>query len=90
MFIVNNVYYSITDNFFDFIMLELASEGSAYFTDAIKNANPLIWIISLIVIIIFIFALKFNKKQKQNNYKKLGIVSLKKVPIDFYRHLFLY
>jgi len=59
MFIVNNVYYSITGNFFDFVMLGLASEGSAYFTDAIKNANPIIWIASLIILISFIFALKF-------------------------------
>jgi len=74
MFIVNNVYYSITGNFFDFVMLGLASEGSAYFTDAIKNANPIIWIASLIILISFIFALKFNKKVKENNFKKLGLI----------------
>ena len=74
MFIVNNVYYSITGNFFDFVMLGLASEGSEYFTDALKNANPLIWIFAIIVLIIFIYALKNNKKSKKNNFKRLGLV----------------
>lgn len=74
VFIVNNVYYSITDNFFDFILLELAGEGSEYFGDAIKNANPLIWIFAIIILAIFIIALKLNKKQRKNNFKKLGIV----------------
>jgi len=74
MFIVNNVYYSITGNFFDFILLGLASEGSTYFMDAIKNANPLIWIFSILVLINFIFALKLNKETKINDFKKLGLV----------------
>lgn len=83
MFIVNNVYYSITDNFFDFILLELAGEGSEYFTDAIKNANPLIWVFACFILIIFIIALKLNKQQKENNFKKLGIVLVSFVILHF-------
>lgn len=74
IFIVNNIYYSMTGNFFDFILLGLANEGSSYFIDAIKNANSLIWILSLIVLINYIFALKLNKSVKTNNFKKLGLV----------------
>ena len=55
-------------------MLGLASEGSAYFTDAIKNANPLIWIFALLILIAFKFALKLNKSSKKNDFKKIGLI----------------
>lgn len=74
VFVVNNVYYSMTGNFFDFILLELAGEGSEYFMDAIKKANPLIWIFSLLIIIIFIIGLKKNKGSEKNHFGKLAIV----------------
>lgn len=83
MFIVNNVYYSMTSNFFDFIMLELAGEGSEYFLDALKSANPLIWVFAIIIIIIFILGLEKNKNQEQNNFKKLGIVILGFITLHF-------
>ena len=42
IFITNNIYYSMTDTFFDFSLILLASEGSEYFMDAILNGN--IWV----------------------------------------------
>ena len=40
LFLVNNIYYSITDAFFGFSLRGLFSEGSSYFKDAIVNCNP--------------------------------------------------
>lgn len=74
-FLVNNVYYSITDNFFDFSLFELASEGSSYFIDSLLNANKVIYIILLIVIIGTGFIVKYMPIIKKNNYK-IGIISL--------------
>ena len=44
MFLVNNVYYSMTKTFFDFNLLESASEGAPYILDTIKNCNPLVYL----------------------------------------------
>jgi hypothetical protein len=44
LFVVNNVYYSLSSNFFSFSLMESAKEGSVYFWSAIKNCNPLVYI----------------------------------------------
>ena len=44
LFLLNNIYYSMTKNFFDFSLLSSASEGKSYILDAIKNANILVYI----------------------------------------------
>ena len=66
-FLVNNVYYSVTDSFFDFSLIELASEGSSYLIDSLKNADKIIYIIMSIVIIMTIFIVKYMPKGKKNN-----------------------
>lgn len=73
MFAVNNVYYSLTKNFFDFALLGLAKEGSEFFVSAIKSAN--IWIYITIIISIALFVISFIKFPWNNktNYKGLII-----------------
>ena len=44
IFLVNNVYYSMTKTFFDFNLLESASEGAPYIIDTLKNTNLLVYI----------------------------------------------
>ena len=41
-FLVNNVYYYMTKTFFDFNLLESASEGAPYIIDTLKNTNLLV------------------------------------------------
>ena len=53
LFLTNNVYYSMTKTFFDFNLIESASEGAPYIIDTIKNCNPLVYL-SLVLIIILI------------------------------------
>ena len=76
MFLTNGIYYSMTHNFFDFILLESTSEGAPYMMDCIKNCN--IWIYIWFVIIIFTIYVGFKKIPKKDNfnYKNVIIVVL--------------
>ena len=76
MFLTNGIYYSMTHNFFDFILLESTSEGDPYMMDCIKNCN--IWIYIWFVIIIFTIYVGFRKIPKKDNfnYKNVIIVVL--------------
>ena len=76
MFLTNGIYYSMTHNFFDFILLESTSEGAPYMMDCIKNCN--IWIYIWFVIIIFTVYVGFRKIPKKDNfnYKNVIIVVL--------------
>ena len=49
-FLTNNVYYSMTKTFFDFNLLESASEGAPYIIDALKNCNILVYVTFIIII----------------------------------------
>ena len=71
LFLVNNIYYSISKSFFGFSILELASEGSSYFLDAIINCNILVYIFAVIILFIFIFGLKHYPNIKENNIKNM-------------------
>ncbi len=71
LFLVNNVYYDATKNFFSFSMLELAGEGSSYMMDVVKNCNPLVYVVSLVVIILFIYSIKKFPNNKVVNKKRL-------------------
>lgn len=75
IFLVNNVYYSMTNTFFDFNLLESASEGSPYIIDTIKNANISIYIST--IFIIFLINLGYKRipyKTKNNKYSFVLII----------------
>ena len=74
IFLVNNVYFSLTKTFFDFILMESASEGAPYFLDTLKNCNIFVYICFIIIIIAFIIGYKNIPIKKKNNYKNIGIV----------------
>lgn len=75
MFLVNNVYYTVTSTFFDFSLIEMASEGSKYMLDSVINADKSIYVMFLLVIIGTIFIIKYMPSGKRNNCK-IGIWSL--------------
>lgn len=74
IFMVNNVYFSIMNNFFDFSLASSAGEGAPYIMDAIKNCNPFVYVAFIIIVISIIFSLKEFPEVKKNNYPLLGIV----------------
>lgn len=74
IYLVNNVYYSMTGTFFDFNMLQLAGEGSEYFLDAIKNCNTWVYILLIPIILAFIFAIKLYPNREKTNLK--GVIRI--------------
>lgn len=76
MFLVNNVYFSMTKTFFDFRLMESASEGSPYIMDAIKNCNSLVYFAFIIIIVFIIIGIKKQPLLKENNYKAAGYILL--------------
>lgn len=65
----------MTNTFFDFNLLESASEGSPYIIDAIKNAKPIIYVSAIFIIyLIYIGYKKIPYKTKNNT--KIFIISL--------------
>jgi phosphoglycerol transferase MdoB-like AlkP superfamily enzyme len=75
LFLVNNVYFDATKNFFSFSMLELASEGSSYMMDVIKNCNILVYIVFIVIIALFVILVKHFPKNRKFN-KKLLFISI--------------
>lgn len=58
LYLTNNIYYSFTDFFFSFNLIKMADEGSSYILSVILNTNPLVYVISIIIIIIAIVVYK--------------------------------
>ena len=73
LFLVNNVYYSMTSTFFDFTLMESASEGAPYMMDALKNCNPFVYVGFIAIIISIILGYKHVQGRKENNYKMMYI-----------------
>lgn len=73
IYLVNNIYFSMTGVFFDFSMVLLASEGSSYLLDSIKNCNSLVYLLLIPIILSFFVSLKVFPKHEKGRYKALVI-----------------
>lgn len=74
LFLVHNIYYSMTEAIFEFHLMELASEGSSYFIDAIKSTKPIVYLSALGIFILFVVcAIKLPTLKKNNYYLMSGI-----------------
>ena len=73
IYLVNNIYFSMTGVFFDFSMVLLASEGSSYLLDSIKNCNSLVYLLLIPIIFSFFVSLKVFPKYEKGHYKALVI-----------------
>ncbi len=71
LFLVHNIYYSVAENFFDFNLLDMASEGSSYILDALKKTR--FWILPIILIDFYFIYIGCHHlpDRKRNNYKIL-------------------
>ncbi len=74
IFMVNNVYFSIMNTFFDFSLANSMGEGAPYIMDALKSCNPFVYVAFIIIVISIICSLKNFPVVKENNYPLLGIV----------------
>lgn len=70
IYLVNNVYFSMTGVFFDFSMVLLAGEGSEYLLDAIKNCDISVYLFLIPIFITFFLALKVYPNNEKRNYKR--------------------
>ena len=73
IFLTNGVYYSTTNNFFDFSLLGLAGEGKDYILDSILNTNILVFVGSVVFFFLVYNAYKYFPNPKKNDYQKIGI-----------------
>lgn len=65
IFLIQNIYFSLTKTYFTFSLIESASEGKAYMWDTIVNCNKLVYVFFIILVIAFIYCIKiFPKKDK--------------------------
>ncbi len=72
IYLLNMVYYGMTNSFFDFTLLESASYGAPYIMDSIVNTN--IWVYVLFVFLIGggILGYSVIPYRDKNNYEVLG------------------
>ncbi len=71
MFLLQNVYFSMTKNYFSFTLLESASEGKGYILDTMLDCNKLVYLFFVIILGLFIYCLKKYPKNKKFNKKVL-------------------
>ena len=69
LFLVHNVYFCLTQEIFDFHLMEMAGEGSAYFGDALKATSIWVYVVAVSIIAAFIFILIKAPTFEKNNYK---------------------
>lgn len=74
LFLVNNVYYSMTRTFFDFSLMESASEGVPYMIDALKNCNPLVYVAFCIIVVFIVNGFKKFPDNKKSNHELALVV----------------
>lgn len=74
-FLGNNIYFSMTNTFFDFSLMESAGEGAPYFMEALKNCNLFVYV-SAILIIISVYQAVKRMPSKQHGSFKLFILTI--------------
>lgn len=73
LFLTNAIYYSLTSFYFSFNLLLMADEGSSYLLDTILQTNPLIYLISIVIIVTAVIVYQKMPKQEHFNFKRLGV-----------------
>ena len=74
LFFVHGVYFSMTKNFFDFSLMEAASEGAPYIFNALAHCKLIVYFEVVILIITTIIGFINIPENKNNNYKTFGII----------------
>lgn len=89
LFLTHSIYFSYFNNFFDFSLLQYASEASGYMVDAIKNSPIWVYIITFIVITLIYLSIKFFPKKENNHLKRILIILPIFIILHFISPLFL-
>lgn len=89
LYLVNNIYFSMTGVFFDFSLVALAGEGSSYLLDSIKNTDISVYLFLIPIFITFIWGLKRLPNNNKTNFKTLIIGFLVFLTLHLVTPLFL-
>ncbi|MBR3661451.1 MAG: sulfatase-like hydrolase/transferase [Bacilli bacterium] len=77
MFLTHNLYYTYFKVFFDFSVLNAASEGSSYLLDTLKDIKIWMYVIIIISLTLAVLTYKnFNKNRKNNKKNILKIIMI--------------
>lgn len=76
LYLTHGIYFSMTNFFFNFSLLELAGEGSSYIWETIVHANPIVYILAVLMLGLAIFSFRFIPKREKSDIKHLTIVML--------------
>ena len=68
-FLGNNIYFSMTNTFFDFSLMESAGEGAPYFMEALKNCNMFVYVSAILIIISVYQAVKRMPSKEHGSFK---------------------
>ena len=75
VFFTNCIYYSYTGFFFSFNLVSMAGEGSAYIWNTVKNASPVIYVVSVLILASAVLALvKFPRREKNDFRGMLAVL----------------
>ena len=74
IFLINNIYYSMTNTFFDFNLIESTAEGAPYILDTIISAKPTVYLSSILIIYLIYHGYKKIPYKTKNNYRLTSIV----------------
>lgn len=73
LFFTQIVYFSYTDFFFGFRLLQSADEGKAYIWDTLKNTNPIYFLICGTILAMGILILIKFPKRRRYHLKTMGV-----------------
>ena len=89
LYFVQNIYYSSMNTFFSFSLLALASEGMVYAWNTIISCNIWVYIVSILILVSYIFSLKHFPRNRGYNKKNILRISVLFLVIHFVAKLFL-
>lgn len=73
LYLTNCIYYALTSFYFSFNLLQMAGEGRTYLFDTIIHTNPIIYVISIIIIAIAVLAFRKMPEIKAFHAKRIWI-----------------
>ena len=74
LFLTNCIYFGLTGFFFNFNLMLMAGEGSAYIWDTIIHTSPFTYLVSALILALGIFVIVKMPKQEKTDIKRIAVV----------------
>lgn len=76
LYIVHGIYYGMTEFYFSFNLMQMASEGSSYILDAVTGAGWQVWALAVWFLALAVYATRKLPKLPHVRWGRLGLVVL--------------